>query len=231
MSTPRVSVIVPCHNAARYLGEALGSIVRQVPAPTEVVLVDDGSTDGSETIARDFAPLVRCVRQENQGISAARNRGLELAAGEVVGFLDADDVWTPDSLSARLAALMADDSVDVVSGLVEQFVSPDLPDERRGALVDEATPSTARLAGTMLLRRRVFARVGGFSTAFRVGETLDWVARADAAGVRWQTLDLVVLRRRIHDANTTAHHPRPGADYLRVLKASIDRRRAAAPPG
>ncbi|HSA55609.1 MAG TPA: glycosyltransferase [Gemmatimonadaceae bacterium] len=229
MASKRVSVVVPCYNAERYLAEALGSIVSQSPPPLEVLVIDDGSADGSAAIAEGFSPHVRCVRQENLGISAARNRGLALARGELIAFLDADDVWLPGSLARRLALLDAAPEVEGVSGLVESFISPDLPPERRGSLACPTEPSAGRLAGTMLVRRAVFDRVGAFDPALRVGETIDWVARADAAGVRWRILDEVVLRRRIHGANTTARTPALGSEYLRVLKASLDRRRAAAP--
>jgi glycosyltransferase involved in cell wall biosynthesis len=228
MAAPRVSVIVPCHNAGRYLAEALSSACAQVPPPADILVIDDGSTDNSAEIADSFGPLVRCIRQENRGISEARNRGIALAHGTWLAFLDADDIWTADSLSARMAALAADESVECASGLVEQFISPELPEEIRRGLVCPAEASAARVAGAMLLRREVFDRVGLFDASFRVGETLDWVARADAAGVITRQVDSVVLHRRIHDANTTARNARLTTDYLRVLKASLDRRRRAS---
>lgn len=228
MSGPRLSVIVPCFNASRYLAEALASIAAQERAPDEVLVIDDGSTDGSGEIAATFAPLVRCVRQEHQGISAARNRGLALATGDVIAFLDADDRWTATSVACRLAALVEYSDAAAVSGLVEQFVSPEVPDERRRSLVCPSAPSPARVAGAMMVRRELFDRVGGFDPAFRVGETIDWVARSDAAGATWRFVNDVVLCRRIHETNTTARNPLLAADYLRVLKASLDRRRADA---
>jgi glycosyltransferase involved in cell wall biosynthesis len=229
MASPRVSVIVPCYNAARYLAEALASIAAQTVAADELIVVDDGSTDGSGDIAAACAPYAHRARQENRGISAARNRGLELARGEVIAFLDADDVWPATSLACRLAVLAEAPAAEACSGLVEQFISSDVPDERRPPLDPSAVPSGARVAGAMLVRRAAFDRVGGFNPAFRVGETIDWVARADAAGVLWRTVGAVVLRRRLHETNTTALHAGARGDYLRVLKASLDRRRASAP--
>ncbi|HUQ82055.1 MAG TPA: glycosyltransferase [Gemmatimonadaceae bacterium] len=224
----RLSVVVPCHNAVRYLPDALASIRDQSLSPDEVILIDDGSTDDSHLVAERFAPLVRCVRQENRGISEARNRGIALATGDIIAFLDADDLWTDGSLSARAAVLAADPAVDCVAGMVEQFVSPELPDEIRRTLVCPPGASAARVAGTMLVRRHVFDRVGLFDASFHVGETLDWVARAAAAGTTMRAIDAVVLRRRIHGANTTARNARIKTDYLRVLKASLDRRRVPA---
>lgn len=227
---PRISVLIPCHNAARYLTAALQSACEQSPLPYEILVIDDGSTDGSGAIAEGFGSLVRCVRQENRGISDARNRGLDLAVGDLIAFLDADDVWTAESLSVRVAAMDSDPTVDCTSGLVEQFVSPELAAEIRHKLVCPAGTSGARVAGAMLVRRHVFRRVGLFDPAFKVGETLDWVARADAVGVVTRRVDSIVLRRRIHDANTTTRNSRLASDYLRVLKASLDRRRTSSPP-
>ncbi len=230
MAAPRISVVVPCHNAARYLAAALRSACEQSLVPLEILVIDDGSTDGSGAIAEGFGAKVCCVRQENRGISEARNRGIALAVGDLIAFLDADDLWTADSLSSRVAVLESDPAVDCVTGLVEQFISPELPNDIRRTLICPPGTSAARAAGAMLLRRNVFARVGLFDPAFKVGETLDWVARACDAGVMTRTVDAIVLRRRIHDANTTLRNSRLTSDYLRVLKASLDRRRRSAQP-
>ena len=226
-ASPRVSVVVPCYNAARYLAEALTSVLGQRPSPEEVIVIDDGSTDDSVAIAERFGPSVRCVRQEQSGAAVARNHGVSLASGELMAFLDADDLWPEDSLASRLALLDGDHTLDMASGLVKQFISPELPDEIRRTLVCPETTSRGRVAGSMLIRRHAFDKVGEFNPAFRIGEAVDWVARADAAGLRNGVADKVVLLRRVHTTNTTTRLRDAKSDYLRVLKASIDRRRAA----
>ena len=228
MSGLRVTAIVPCYNSARYLAESLASALQQDRPPDEVVIVDDGSTDDSASIAAGFGPRVRCARQEHLGISAARNHGIALSTGDVIAFLDADDVWPATSLSVRLAALEAHPELDSASGLTRQFISPELPDEVRRALACTGDLSRARVAGAALVRRRAFDRVGPFDPSFRIGETIDWVARADQAGVTNAVVEAVVLLRRVHTTNTTAQLRDDKAEYLRVLKASLDRRRAAA---
>jgi glycosyltransferase involved in cell wall biosynthesis len=100
--TPAVSVVIPCYNGARFLRETLASVARQTSPAAEVIVVDDGSTDDSGAIAESFAPLVRVVRQPNRGESAARNRGIDLAAGDWVALLDADDVWEPQKLQRQV---------------------------------------------------------------------------------------------------------------------------------
>jgi hypothetical protein len=109
---PTVSVVIPCFNAAPFLEETLRSVLAQTHAPDEIVVVDDGSTDGSAAIAAAFGPKVTLIRQENLGESAARNRAIEQAHGDWIAFLDADDVWRPEKLERQLAEA-GDDTVAV----------------------------------------------------------------------------------------------------------------------
>jgi glycosyltransferase involved in cell wall biosynthesis len=225
----RLSVIIPCFNTARYLGEALTSACRQSPAPHEVIVIDDGSTDDSAAIADGFGAPVRCVRLTHSGIGAARNHGLAVATGDVIAYLDADDVWTAGSVSVRAAELDRDPSLDYAGGRTEQFISPELPEDVRTRLFCPPHAIAARTASALLIRRSVFDRVGMFDPSLQLGETIDWIARADSANVSVRMVDAVVLRRRIHDANTGLNQAHRRSDYLRVLKAALDRRRSAAP--
>lgn len=225
----RISVLIPCYNAARYVEEALLSAFSQEVDLHEVVVVDDGSTDGSADRVRAFSNCVRVHRQANAGISGARNASLALATGDVMAFLDADDVWPDGSLGARIDALMTDDSIDYCYGRVEQFISPDVSPELASAHATAILdPRPARLAGSMLVRRRAFTRVGGFSSTFRLGETLDWVARADDLGIPSRSIPDLVLRRRLHVTNTGLMQQMSQSDYLTVARAALARRRQSA---
>ena len=222
-----LSVLIPCYNAARYLTEALESALAQGVTLHEIIVVDDGSTDETERAVDAFGERVRYHRQAHAGIAAARNTALELSSGELIAFLDADDVWPHGSLAARLAALEADDSLGYAYGEVEQFVSPELPAEwarRHGAA--DLTASPARMAGAMLVRRRAFTRVGNFSESLRIGETVDWVSRADSLGVGNRCLSRVVLRRRLHTTNSGLTQGGSRSDYLAVARAALARRRS-----
>lgn len=224
-SAPRVSVIIPCYNHAAYLPESLGSVLSQTVPLHEVIVIDDGSSDGSAEIAGAFAPSVTVVSQPNSGIAAARNAGLQLARGDYIAFLDADDVWPADSLAARLAAFALDPATEVVFGLVEQFLSPELDAEARMRLHCPPGLSPARLAGCMLAQKRTIDRIGLFDTSLKVGETMDWVARLNSDGAHSTIINQLVLRRRIHGSNTVLTHSVP-SDYLQVLRASLKRRAA-----
>ncbi|HWB16803.1 MAG TPA: glycosyltransferase family 2 protein [Vicinamibacterales bacterium] len=115
MSSPRFSVVIPCYNAAKFLPATLASVAAQTWPPHEVIVVDDGSTDDSARVAAAFDPAIRVVQQSNQGESVARNRGMDLATGDWVAFLDADDLWHPRKLE-RQAELTCADVVGVATG-------------------------------------------------------------------------------------------------------------------
>ena len=112
--SPLVSVIIPTYNYGRYLGKALASLRDQTYRNLEIIVVDDGSTDDTKTVVARFGPGIVYLYQENRGVSAARNAGLERAAGEFVAFLDADDYLLPDSVAARAAVLQARPDVGIV---------------------------------------------------------------------------------------------------------------------
>lgn len=101
----KVSVIIPCYNSARYLAEAINSVLAQTVPAHEIIVIDDGSTDGSAGVAMSFAPHVKLIRQPNRGESAARNAGISASSGDWIAFLDSDDVWHPDKLKIQLGLI------------------------------------------------------------------------------------------------------------------------------
>jgi glycosyltransferase involved in cell wall biosynthesis len=225
---PLVSVMIGAYNAAPYLGEAIESVFAQDYEPLELIVVDDGSTDGTADVARSF-PQVKVICQENGGNGAARNRAVENASGELYAFLDADDRFTLGKLSLQKAALDADPGLDMVFGHVREFLSPELDEETRASLrppAPEPMPWTA--PNLMLIRRESFQRVGPFTTAVRVGVTVDWFARAAEAGLRHTILPEVVLERRLHTQNNGLRERASRSQYLEVIRQAMERRRAAA---
>jgi glycosyltransferase involved in cell wall biosynthesis len=221
---PRVSVVVPVRDGARYLEEALRSIAGQKPLPLEVVVVDDGSRDESARIAEQLG--ARVIRQDHAGQAAARNRGLEESRAELVAFLDADDIWPSERLDHAAAALDSEPGVDLVFGHVREFVSPDLAPAAAARLRPARDPTPARLPGTMLARRSALERVGPFSTEWQVGELMEWLLRAREAGLRESMLGEVVLLRRLHHSNTGRLRWDERGDHARILKQALDRARA-----
>jgi glycosyltransferase involved in cell wall biosynthesis len=225
-----VSVIIPVYNCQAYLAEAIDSVLSQTCPPGEIIVVDDGSSDDSRDVAMRYSGQVRYVHQENQGIGAARNRGVDLAAGDLLAFLDADDVWLPNKLAIQMAAFESKPDLDMVLGQVEQFVTPELSADARATIGDGEQVMPGYVAGTVLVKRDSFLRVGPFSTDWRVGEFMDWYAKAREAGLRDVMLPDIVTRRRIHTSNVGIRERKSQGDYVRILKAALDRRRQAPKP-
>jgi len=218
-----ISVIVPVFNREIYLREALESILHQTRPADEIIVIDDGSTDRSADVARSFGQSVRCISQPNMGIGAARNAGLAAAQGNLIAFLDSDDLWVKNKLEIQSAFLQAHPELDLVFCKMKPFLSPELSPGDIPAFDDREL--AACVCSGLLAHRRAFDRAGGFETNLRVGEFVSWFERAQAGGLRFETLPELLLKRRVHRGNSVNDH---GAkvDYLRLLKRRIDRRRA-----
>lgn len=223
----QISAIIPCYNGERYIGETIRSALMQDCAGLEIIVVDDGSIDRTPEAVAAFGPVVRYVRGPHGGAARARNWGTSLATGALIAFLDADDVWPAHALRALMIPLERDPALDMTVGHVEQFVSPELPDDARHRFRFSPDPVPARLCGSMLVRRSVFDRVGCFSPQLESGEFMDWILRAESLGVGSVTVPEVVLRRRLHRMNHGVVRRDARQDYVRVVKAALDRRRAA----
>jgi glycosyltransferase involved in cell wall biosynthesis len=223
-----ISVIIPVYNGRSYLAQAIDSALAQTYHRTEVIVIDDGSTDGSGELAKGYGSSINYLYQENRGISAARNCGVAVAQGEFFAFLDADDVWLADKLQVQAGAFGADAALDIAFGHVKQGYASDLvaaPDQ-----IDRSAQQVlpGYLPSAMMVKRQSFFRVGPFDSRWRVGEFADWYLRARDLQLREAMLPQVVAWRRIHQTNNWMRQREARADYVRVLKTSLDRRRAAA---
>jgi glycosyltransferase involved in cell wall biosynthesis len=214
-----VSVIVPVFNGAAFIRGAMENINAQHYTPLEIIFVDDGSTDETAKIIADFKDKVRYVYQTNSGPSAARNKGLEIARGKVVRFLDVDDLWPEGSLSLMLEGMKKFPETEIVMGKVDVLF------EREGAIKDFIEPSVAFHIGSALFRKEVFHKVGLFDPALRYGEDLDWFMRARECRVSIVVLDQVTLLYRLHETNMTRGQNLTSLNMFKALKKSLDRRR------
>lgn len=222
----RISAIIPAFNGANYLSETIRSVLCQTRAPYEIIIIDDGSTDDTPSVAASFGNAIRYDRQPHRGLSATLNRGVQLARGNLFAFLDSDDVWVPDKLQKQVAVLQANPEMDMVFGYSRCFASPDLDADaaRRLAIPDE--PQSGALKSAMLIRRNSFFKVGLFDANLRVGDFVDWYSRASDAGLKAHFLKEVLFNRRIHGHNMTLVDRSSQGDYVRIVKAALDRRRA-----
>lgn len=226
--TPDISVIIPNLDMGRFLPDALASIARQAVPVSEIIIVDAGSADDSLAIIAGLAeadPRVRLLHSDAANPSGVRNRGLAEAAGGIIGFLDADDLWPADKLARQLARLEAEPAVSVVSGFVQYFDRLD-----RDSLAPAADSRVETLfhvhLGAALFRRSVFDAVGVFDESLRYSEDVDLLLR-----IREEAIPMTILRARTlyyrrHDESMMARaDPAKERDFKRTLVSSLMRRR------
>jgi glycosyltransferase involved in cell wall biosynthesis len=223
---PVVSVVIPVYNAARYLNEALESVLGQTyDGYVEVIAVNDGSTDDSLLVLNEYAPHITIIDQSNRGIGATRNMGVRAATGHWLAFLDADDVWDTRKLALQMDIMDRNAELDIVFCGFRKFLSPDLTDDARANRILKPGVMKVAAAGTALMKRSAFDRVGFFHEEYRTGEFIDWFVRAKEAALVVSYMDDCLYHRRSHNDNHTMRASTPQHDYLRVIKAALDRRR------
>lgn len=181
MSLPLISVIITNYNYGRYLGQAIRSALGQTYPRVEVIIVDDGSQDDSEEVVKTYREGVLFIKQPNQGVSVARNRGVEESAGELVAFLDADDLWFPTKLEKQARRLLKDPEIGLVHCGIQEIDSngtilEEYLDGLEGWVSRELLlfrrPVILGAGSTALVPRVTFDIVGGFDTS--LGTSADW---------------------------------------------------------
>ena len=218
----RLSLLMTVRDGERFLAQALTSAISQSTPPDEIVVVNDGSTDGTPDVLRTFGSALRVHHLPPQGIATSLNVALVHSRHELVGYLDADDLLPPDSLQVRAMALREQPHLAAVGGRMLQFTTLDGDaDEHAYRLAPD--PVSAGLVATLLLRRKALTRVGPLDESLPVMAQVDWVARARCMGLRIGAVDAVVLHRRVHGANTTLLRK----DEMQMVMFEIVRRQRA----
>ena len=226
MTAPHISCIIPVFNGEKYLGEAIESILKQTYPFLEIVVADDGSTDGTAAVVSSYGSRIRYVRQSNAGPAMARNLGLSAARGDYLAFLDADDLWHPAKLERQVACFQHRCELELCVTHVQNFWVPELKDEADRFRDHRLTrPLPGYVTQTLLARRALFERVGPFNVALRHGDAQDWFLRAAEGEAVMSLLPDVLVYRRLHRANFSRQVSAALDDHLRIVKASLDRRR------
>jgi len=220
---PTTSVIIPVFNGAAFVGEAIGSVIAQLDANDEVLVVDDGSTDATPQVLAGFTPRVTVLQGRGEGVSAARNLGIAAARGDFIAFLDHDDLWPAGRHRALLAALMADPDADAAVGRVRLRAE----DGANLALYQKLEGShEPGILMSCLYRRRLIETTGTFDTSMRFGEDTDYYWRQVEAGVILAHCDIDSLIYRRHTSNATNSAPERFSVLLQTLARKVARARA-----
>lgn len=236
---PKVSVIIPVYNQDLFIGQAIDSVFAQTHEDYEIIVVNDGSTDETGQILDRYGNRIRVVNQKNKGLAAARNTGLRFARGEMIGFLDADDLWYPEMLSTTVSHLTKNPDIDLVCG------AWDLIDKSGQTIRKANKPSTVRAriradflgaialgnlfpVHAVLVRRNCFECCGFFDTALRAMEDWDLWLRMAAHGHKIDFIDVPIARYRRHDGCMTLDPQRMESSFHKVLsKLFADERNAS----
>lgn len=218
----RVSVVIPTYNRADFVREAITSVLRQDYPDVELIVVDDGSRDGTAAMVREFGPAVQYLWQENRGVSAARNRGVAASTGALIAFLDSDDLWLPHKVSTQVAYFEANPDA--------QACHTDEIWIRRGVRVNErhihrkqggwqflaSLPRCVISPSAVMMRCALWDRLGGFDESLPACEDYDlWLRLTAVAPVGFLSERLVIKR---------GGHP----DQLSRQTAVLDRYRIRA---
>lgn len=217
--TPRVSVLIPCYNAGAYLAQAVESVLDQTYQDFEIIVVDDGSTDDTASVAGAFS-RVRYVYHAHSGIPVTRNLAVSHARGEFITFLDADDLWDKTKLEKQVAYMDSHPDCQLVYAIARNFF---------GGESETMTPRQKQLLeanmdnymASCCIRRSVFETYGGFSENYPCGEDTHWVFRLRAAGVSMShCIQEPLYLRRIHDSNISLSHSK--VEQASMMKLMAD---------
>ncbi len=237
---PKVTVVIPVYNGERFLGESIASVLAQSFHDYEILCVDDGSTDGSATLLKQYGERIRVVRQENAGQSAARNAGVKLARGQYIAFLDQDDLWYPSKIKSQVAILESEPDVVLVHCDFDRINERGDMLQQGAGLIERASAlasSMGHLIGealifpsAMMIRKDVYERIGGFHHELQGFEDFDLIARLRQRG-RFVMVEERGMAYRMHGGGFTRaggiHIIRSREKFLRRMQTlyNSDRKR------
>jgi len=225
-SNPLVSVIIPVYNGESYIAEAIKSVLAQTYQPVEIIVVDDGSEDGTAEIARSFED-VKYIYQVNQGHGQAKNTGIEAANGFYIAFIDADDLWEASKLSLQISVFQNDPQVGYVICEVKNFLDPGTELDSHIKITDFERNFPGYLPSALVVSRKTFELVGIFNPRLRDANDSDWFFRAKDSGIKQAIVNKVLVRRRVHRSNLSHLRERdsqPVRELMQSVRESVKRK-------
>lgn len=219
-----VGVVMPVRNGASTIAAAIRSVCEQQPPPTDIVVVDGSSEDGSASLAAVF-PGVRVISQVGLGLAAARNQGIDAVAGNVIAFCDADDCWTTGALACRLDHLAREPGCDAVIGHAQR-----VPIEGHGTTPQQASRlgrvTPGYTPGALMVRRGVFEVLGTFDENLAIGADSDWFVRLAQTSLRLDVLPELVLQKGARASSLSVDVATYRSELLGVARRFVDQRRS-----
>jgi len=220
-----VSAIITVYNTERYVRDAIESVLNQTILPDEIIIVDDGSKDRTAEISKSYEPKVSYVFQENAGAGPARNTGIRNTRGNLMAFLDGDDIWSPEKIEKQKKIFEHNPEIDIVFTKARNFHSPELKPHE----IIHAWGPMDEMAGYVpscaMVKRASFFHVGWFSSHFKLGEFMDWYAKSKENGLKEYIIQEVLVHRRLHTSNLGIRKRQFQNDYLRIIRETLKRRK------
>jgi len=221
-SNIKISVIITAYNSTIHLLSCIDSILNQSYPPYEIIIIDDGSTTNIKKMIDSYKRNeIKYYYQSNTGISGARNLGINKSSGNYIAIIDHDDVWPENKLQLEITRLLYDSSIVAVFGLVHQFYSPEVDEDYKKKYHFSSEISKARNAGTLLISKKDFLKVGLFNDKIKVGDFIEWISRFDKLNNKYAILPKTLLYRRLHYNNYGITFKENRKDFAKIFAKII----------
>jgi glycosyltransferase involved in cell wall biosynthesis len=186
--------------------------------PNEIIVIDDGSEASIESLITVKSPILKVITTSHQGTSAARNLGIQLAESDYIAFLDADDIARPNRLKVQVESLRRSYDSLLSFCALEEFLSPEMPQNDARLL----RSGIATVSGTLVAHRKAFEVVGPFKADLHFAYFMEWLQRARKLGLSQISSEEILVRRRLHNWNTSSRHPALlKEEYLKVIRSNM----------
>lgn len=219
-----VSVIMPVFNAGKYVEEAIESVLNQTYKNFEFICVNDHSTDNSLSILESFGDKIKVINNKNNcGTAESRNNGIRIANGEFLAFIDNDDVWEKNKLEIQINQFKNNPDLDISFSNMECFLSPELNEAERKLYYCPTNPIPGYIPSSIVIKRTSFDKVGYFDSKWKNGESVAWLSKIQEIGLKEETTNRILLKRRIHKSNKSiVDKSISNQDYLSIIKEHFD---------
>ncbi|UXX80820.1 glycosyltransferase family 2 protein [Reichenbachiella carrageenanivorans] len=219
-TSPSTSVVIAVYNGEKYIKESIESVLNQTQPPSEIIVVDDGSTDTTAEIVKTLP--IRYFYQQNSGQSAATNYGIAQSTGDYLAFNDADDLWEPNKLKWQHEAFTNVPELDAVFGLLKQFICPQLSTETASKIHCPKEPMNGYCKQTMMIRKSSLEQIGLFNVDTQIGDFIEWYALAKRKGFQSNMIPKVITNRRLHTRNMSVKKKDQRNEFAQILKRHLD---------